>query len=219
MSIATPPFKAIPTTYNGIQLKSRMEAQCALLFDTLGWEWQYEPESLMLPSGVNYLPDFWIPEFQCVIECRGYESDKGRKQIEGFRDLIRDSGTGSHRFGSSPSYLTIGPERVEFFWCVGATILTEGVIAWCDRCRMWAPSGEWIQICHCSCCQSHLTQRITVDEGKISVGNFTSENWNSSFIVNRDYCHELAIRETMRESFRMSRLIMEMSGLLVAEQK
>jgi hypothetical protein len=51
---------AIPTFYSGAQFKSRMEAQCACLFDKLGWEWEYEPWSLMLPSGLSYTPDFWI---------------------------------------------------------------------------------------------------------------------------------------------------------------
>ena len=80
MSTISPPFQAIPTIYNGIQLRSRLEAQAAYLFDVLGWKWEYEPESIMLPCGTAYTPDFWLPEFRCVVECRGYDYDRRAAQ-------------------------------------------------------------------------------------------------------------------------------------------
>jgi len=45
---------AIPTHYNGVNFRSRLEARWAALFDMLGWEWEYEP--IDLPG--------WIPDFK-----------------------------------------------------------------------------------------------------------------------------------------------------------
>lgn len=52
-------IKAIPTTAFGCRFRSRLEARWAVLFDTLGWPWEYEPQGFALPSG-NYLPDFRV---------------------------------------------------------------------------------------------------------------------------------------------------------------
>jgi hypothetical protein len=43
----------IPTIYNGVQFRSRLEAKWAAFFDLLGWHWHYEPLDL----------DGWIPDF------------------------------------------------------------------------------------------------------------------------------------------------------------
>src|SRR5215469_13327751 len=44
---------AIPTRYNGINFRSRLEAKYACIFEQLGWNWEYEP--------VDYRG--WIPDF------------------------------------------------------------------------------------------------------------------------------------------------------------
>ena len=44
---------SIPTEYNGIQFRSRLEAKWATFFDLLNWSWEYEPVDF---SG-------WIPDF------------------------------------------------------------------------------------------------------------------------------------------------------------
>lgn len=46
-------IKAIPTTYKGVNFRSRLEARWAVMFDKLGWHWRYEPVDL----------DGWIPDF------------------------------------------------------------------------------------------------------------------------------------------------------------
>ena len=46
-------FAAIPTMYNGVQFRSRLEARWAAFFDLCGWQWEYEPFDL----------DGWIPDF------------------------------------------------------------------------------------------------------------------------------------------------------------
>lgn len=50
-------IKAIPTTYNGVNFRSRLEARWAAFFDLCGWQWDYEPFDL----------DGWAPDFKLTI--------------------------------------------------------------------------------------------------------------------------------------------------------
>ena len=43
----------IPTAYDGINFRSRLEARWAAFFDAIGWKWTYEPFDC----------DGWIPDF------------------------------------------------------------------------------------------------------------------------------------------------------------
>lgn len=45
--------RGIPTTYGGVRFRSRIEARWAVMFDQLGWRWEYEPLDLD-----GYIPDF-----------------------------------------------------------------------------------------------------------------------------------------------------------------
>jgi len=60
----------IQTQYAGCFFRSRLEARWAVFFDTLGINWEYEPEGYKLKSG-NYLPDFWLPDQDCWFEVKG----------------------------------------------------------------------------------------------------------------------------------------------------
>lgn len=54
-------MKAIPTKYNGIQYRSRLEARWAVFFDSLNIWAQYEPFEIFNESrSKSYLPDFWL---------------------------------------------------------------------------------------------------------------------------------------------------------------
>lgn len=50
-------LRARPTVYNGIPMRSRLEARVAAWLDSLGIEWRYEPHAFASPAG-QYLPDF-----------------------------------------------------------------------------------------------------------------------------------------------------------------
>lgn len=52
-------IKAIPTRYRGYHFRSRLEARWAVFFETLGVQWEYEPEGFDL-DGEHYLPDFRV---------------------------------------------------------------------------------------------------------------------------------------------------------------
>lgn len=52
---------ARPTTYNGIAMRSRLEAAFAAFLDRHGFAWQYEPRAFASAAG-QYLPDFQISD-------------------------------------------------------------------------------------------------------------------------------------------------------------
>lgn len=66
MNIKLEPIK---TEYSGHLFRSRLEARYAVMFDYLGWKWEYEKEGYELKSG-RYLPDFWFPEIEIFAEIK-----------------------------------------------------------------------------------------------------------------------------------------------------
>ena len=105
---------AIPTVYNGQQYRSRLESTVAWLLDAMGLEFQYEPQSFLLPNGVQYMPDFFVPAQDLWIEARGYDSPKGRKQILGFCEYLYGDecwGMETHLV-SAPNFLIVGPHSM-----------------------------------------------------------------------------------------------------------
>lgn len=53
-------WKARPTVYRGVQMRSRLEAAWAEQWDAEGVEWKYEPRCFASERG-QYLPDFLLP--------------------------------------------------------------------------------------------------------------------------------------------------------------
>lgn len=63
-------IKAIETIYDNYRFRSRIEARWAVFFNTVGVEYQYEPERFDLGNGVWYLPDFWLPQLLIWLEIK-----------------------------------------------------------------------------------------------------------------------------------------------------
>ena len=81
--------KAIETCYNGYLFRSRLEARWAVFFDALCIKYEYEPEGLVLSDGTGYLPDFYLPDFNCYFEvkrCSILGTPEGEKAIRKIRD-------------------------------------------------------------------------------------------------------------------------------------
>lgn len=64
-------MKPIPTTYRGIEFRSRLEAEWARNLTALGIRWEYEVEGYVLADGTRYLPDFWLPDITTWLEVKG----------------------------------------------------------------------------------------------------------------------------------------------------
>lgn len=59
-----------PTWYDGRMLRSSTEARWAVLMDSLGVHWQYEPRRFDLGPLGYYWPDFWLPQHRYWIEVK-----------------------------------------------------------------------------------------------------------------------------------------------------
>ena len=66
-------IKAIPTTYEGVNFRSRNEAKWAAFFDLCSWCWEYEPFDLE-----GWAPDFIIKTPYCdvLIEIKYIDLDE-----------------------------------------------------------------------------------------------------------------------------------------------
>lgn len=92
-------INAIPTEFNGITYRSRVEARWAVFFDRMGWSAVYEQEGFNLGS-VRYLPDFWLPEWGVYVEIKAEDpSDEERLKC---RSLAEASGKPVWLLAGSP---------------------------------------------------------------------------------------------------------------------
>jgi hypothetical protein len=77
-----PNIQAVPTVYGGTTFRSRLEADWAATLNANNIQWAYEPETITLPSGTVYIPDFWLPELGTWIEVKGPGIPRVEKTIE-----------------------------------------------------------------------------------------------------------------------------------------
>lgn len=62
-------MKSIPTKYEHIQFRSRLEARWAAFFNRCGWEWEYEPLDLE-----GWIPDFMLMgKSKVLVEVKPYD--------------------------------------------------------------------------------------------------------------------------------------------------
>jgi hypothetical protein len=55
------------------QMRSSWEVGYAKMLDAQSLSWTYEPHRLRLSNGRIYIPDFWVEEWQCYVEIKGYD--------------------------------------------------------------------------------------------------------------------------------------------------
>jgi hypothetical protein len=97
---------ARPTTYNGVEMRSRLEARVAAFLDAQGFIWEYEPRAFA--SGFDqYLPDFAIegivspfvpvdPPHRLYLEVKGEIGDQAtRDAIAARMQIIHASEPGA----------------------------------------------------------------------------------------------------------------------------
>ena len=73
---------SVPTVWNGIAFRSRLEARWAIFFDSLSPKlpYEYEPELIDTPFG-KYLPDFWLPTINTFWIVKGEEMSEQETNI------------------------------------------------------------------------------------------------------------------------------------------
>ena len=159
---------AIPTIYNGIQMRSRLEATWAAVMDHYGIEWLYEPEAFKLSDGTMYLPDFYLPRANMIFEVKGLMTDVDMHKIEQWmRDTQRPAAIGypdgkfsACDFGFTPSG-KVNPDEPEI-WdfdenphiilcseCGCVSFISIGCMAWrCPCCGITSGDGWQVFLTH-----------------------------------------------------------------------
>lgn len=112
-------MKPIETKAYGCRFRSRLEARWAVFFQTLGLQWEYEPEGFDLSPFGRYLPDFlvrgfpgypeimWVevkpqkPEMSDVNKLRKLCCESGKYGVfavgsDIFRKIIKEAQEGEH---------------------------------------------------------------------------------------------------------------------------
>ena len=138
-------MQPIRTQYRGVWFRSKLEAQWAKFFDSVGIDWAYEPEGYTFHDGTQYLPDFYLPESDSYFEVKGVMTEKDMHKI---KMLIHESG----------KPVSIGYPNGRFMSCDNlddSFRLTDS--AWlvrCDACKkpaFFGTHGSW----RCRCCRKH----------------------------------------------------------------
>jgi hypothetical protein len=141
--------KAIPTTYQGVEFRSRLEARVAMAMDHERIEWHYEPEGFELDDGTRYMPDFWLPRTQTWIEVKFSYQAPGVDKAKKFAQAVcgfDDYGDGNYLQPEQlvmvmhPTKLGV-TERLVGLNALGAsTVFVE-----CPSClsRHWTNIGAW----------------------------------------------------------------------------
>lgn len=75
--------------YEGYKMRSSWEVELAKKLDQFGVEWQYEPQSFVVQSGVRYTPDFFLPKKGLWIEVkpRKFANERARMKLKRLREL------------------------------------------------------------------------------------------------------------------------------------
>ena len=112
-------IKALNTNYKGYRFRSRLEARWAVFLDRMKIRYSYEPVGVELPSGLCYLPDFYLPDFNMFIEVKG--PLVGEKDTQKIIEFVKESRVPVILLDSDPDmsmYSTITPSEEDEGYCI-----------------------------------------------------------------------------------------------------
>lgn len=135
--MTAPRIDAKSTLYKRTNFRSALEANWAATLDRWAIRWEYEPETITLPSGTVYLPDFRLPDLSTWLEVKG----TGIPRIEKAIELGETRPDELVIIGHPPKgyHPRREPQSGRPIWtAVGST-------AWLGRCRSCRRMGWWTQ--------------------------------------------------------------------------
>lgn len=146
-------MKAIETTYNGYRFRSRLEARVAVFMDEAKIKYVYEPEGFVFEDGTTYLPDFYLPDMDTFLECKGVMNEKDENKID---SLAKE--TGKEIVVIEPDllpYIAYHVDNLHDYFPFDkeepGLITEDAFIGRCYRCKkifFGSVNGSW----HCRCC-------------------------------------------------------------------
>lgn len=177
-------MKAIETFYKGFRFRSRLEARWAILFDTIGIPWIYEPEGFVLNNGAMYLPDFYLPDCKQFFEVKGIMTFKDMFKMKAFVDEANVCLTvGYDDFTFETSSLIYNSKADIMIWdfpeCKQGSFLAK-----CQKCSKYYFIGDTGSY-ECPCCHYYdgnatfTTVAIGDDAIEFSYGDFKKAMLNA----------------------------------------
>ena len=162
-------MKAIPTIYDGVVFRSRLEARWAAFFSALALDWRYEHERF-----ARWLPDFWLPELDLTVEVKPVRPDLSDKCVSDIDAFNIEQGYGTLLFSNDYDHPE-GPHAVVIYGeprhgkyglvtsgCCGAgggvSFYDDFSIGVCRRCP--SPGSVWYCVDDtCICALDRCTQQ------------------------------------------------------------
>lgn len=80
----------INTIYKGYSFRSRLEARWGVFLDALEIQWRYEDEGYDCGSAGWYLPDFFLPKEQWIVEVKASPKNASPEEKAKIRALDSD---------------------------------------------------------------------------------------------------------------------------------
>ena len=130
-------FTPRPTTYKGIEMRSRLEAGFAAWLDQRGAKWSYEPRAFASEVG-QYLPDFRVENVLNVrsgVRSHGYveikpkdPSPEQRERIAAQFSVIKASEPDAHCMLIWPGYEWHGSAAIDVLWPLAHTEPTQWML-------------------------------------------------------------------------------------------
>jgi hypothetical protein len=147
MSAEQMQIEAVPRRYAGVNFRSTLEADWAATLDDAQILWQYEPTTVTLPSGVTYIPDFYLPEIRTWIEVKGPGVPRIEKALE-FAATVACSCQGRGRCVNRECQIVLIGHPPE--WALHK---------WSAHARWSAAVGQQAALARCSACGLHYWHR------------------------------------------------------------
>lgn len=148
---------SIPTRYNGILFRSKLEANWAEFFHRHKIVYAYEPEGLNL-DGLLYLPDFYLPELRTIVEVKGIMDTTDRDKITRLKAHCDPE---EEWIWEAPQLMMCAPPSgISFDILVEDQAFTyprvshETIMAKCGKCRHWYFYNEHTSFA-CRYCGAH----------------------------------------------------------------
>ena len=146
--MSRPTLKARPTTYNGIEMRSRLEARFAAYLDSWGLAWEYEPRAFANKDG-QYLPDFRVQfasqsfYFEVKPEIQPFDPTAVLRRMRIIRDSDESAGLAVvTEDGTGWWVWTLSQDRVGRYRFANVALIEMPQLILDARCTIHLPSGE-----------------------------------------------------------------------------
>lgn len=147
-------IRAIPTTYAGVEFRSRLEADYAATFDSIGLSWQYEPEGFKLSDGTWYSPDFYLPSAKAWCEVKGDHLERVSKVEQFASDLWAAAGQPEYDSPQAPLVIMAGSPLKHWGYPTPHLFAVKGIgggasvgLARCSNCSQSTIIQLWSRLC------------------------------------------------------------------------